>query len=1437
MESKRAYGPPSARQGLEMTAGRKTKITRIALAASILLPVFVPLVMVGTCVPARAADFKNAKKIVVPATTYPRRLEYTSNNRESGIGPSYGTYAPDSASYGASAGSKSGLVPPPPPVTPGLLPSSLQSEVPPPPPAPSLSGGLPFSPSSSRSMTPQKVSGDPTRQSAAARNIANSEANKTAATSAIVESATSHADILVKQGKLQEAQALLEKYHKTYPTSKPIKTKLGEVSLARAKFAIRHDNYEEGVEQARLALSYAGQSPEAKSVLDQALKHQGVDPKSHSHRLAQGDMLYGQGKEHLAKVEYESAKQLHGASADPHIGLGNVALKQGKLKEAKTHYQQALEKNPNSHIALRQLGIVRYKQKDVVGANSDLSRALVLNPEDKIAGDQLVELWHRQVSARPNDANAHLGLARAYQLKGDLKSAQNEYRTVVKIDAEHPNLPAARQSFKLALARQEALRSHEAARTLEASGALQDAFNKAGEAVDLSPGDVPFRMYQAELAEKLGNLGQAKQLYLEVLRKDSKNTVAAQRIQALAGIDAVGGSSADTLPPVAPAHTSNGALKATAGSLAGLLPGGTTGAANAGEGAALPYLPGPYGAPITPGLPLKSPSSDHVTNMSGFLSQLRDHTLKQQKQLKDQEDAVRVGLGIDPPRSSKKSAGASALGSLPPDLSASDATSTPAFTPPQGMITSSDISKLLSGSSTDASTSSDLLASTGGALSSIPDSGFGATDSPASDLRTSDPITKTATANQPATAMAAKPQSLYDSALTAGKNYLGGKLGLTPSSTSTPVPVSQATQMPPTAPPIGSASSAMGNAGTSTGSAGGIALPNTSTAPVGAPSSMSSMLQGLSSRFPAGIPASLAAAAANFMAPAGSLAGVAAGAASGAPKGAETLAVTPNLVGAQNAPPAVPSTSPFNVNNLFSTQGNQPSAMNQTATGPATRLPWSSQSINAVSSQPAGMPATNFSTAGDPFGPPVFSAPDASSQSALAAPAGAGLPPSFQSMTAGLPPSLQNMAASLPPDVQAQLSQAVASGNLDPAVLAAKAQGLSKNVTREIKDAYRRLGSLESQNKQLVAELKTAQQQIKELQATQKSMLKHKGEFKNEPGASSQAGDLRKSSQTADLEPVSVVTPQTTSGSNTPGDPTDNFLGPQSNATVESSELKLRGPHQQTSSEGTQATATETQPGKTEKHTARKEKQSSSKKVTKSAKQTEVTEDVEGQLEKNSGAPQTVSKYLVPTGPVDHPPALFQTRKQLSALHFEKQAGKGSAQSTFDAATAASAVPLVASSAPAVASSTVPQPDTTSEVPGLKLSPLKSEPAASTPAPESAMFGSDGSVRLELTGVKVQQKNIKLNVTFRNNGKEEIVIPGSTKAILRIVGEPDQAVKVRFDKKTITGGAAVAGEINLPGTKLDPTADVFLPKIVSSANGPKDVHLTVPISALNTRAN
>ncbi len=378
----------------------------------------------------------------------------------------------------------------------------------------------------------QQTHADPARSTSLARHVENSQSNKLGAENAIVGHVSAQADTLVKEGKLQEAQDLLERYEKTYPHNTTITSKLSEISLDRAKYYIRNDDFVEGAKQARLALSYNSGNIGAKHALEQVLRHHGIEPQHPLSRVKLGDLLFSQGKLKEARVEYESALKLD-HSTQAYIGLGNIALREHKLKDAKAHYQLALEKEPESSVALRQIGIVRYKLKDVVGANADLSRALVLNQEDKLAGQTLVELWQRQVSMRPKDPNSHLGLARAYQLSGDLKSAQASYRTVVSIDANHPNLPAARQSFKLALARQEAQKMYEAARNLDNNGALSEAYAKALESVNLSPGDVKFRTYQAELAERLGNLPEAKHLYLEVLRQDPKNLIAAQKVKLL----------------------------------------------------------------------------------------------------------------------------------------------------------------------------------------------------------------------------------------------------------------------------------------------------------------------------------------------------------------------------------------------------------------------------------------------------------------------------------------------------------------------------------------------------------------------------------------------------------------------------------------------------------------------------------------------------------------------------------------------------------------------------------------------------------------------------------------------------------------------------------------------------------------------------------------
>ncbi|MGH9549876.1 MAG: tetratricopeptide repeat protein, partial [Terriglobales bacterium] len=289
-------------------------------------------------------------------------------------------------------------------------------------------------------------------------------------------------------------------------------------------------------------------------------------------------------------------------SADSHVAQGDAAMRENKRELAKQEYQRALEINPNSASALRQMGILRLQQSDIVGANTDLSRALVLNPNDKIAAKNLTELWQRQVSRNPKEVTGHLGLARAYQQGGDLKSAQSEYRTVVSMDPQNPNLPAARQSFKLALARQEAQRSIAAAHTLEGQGLIPDAHQKAVEAVGLCPGDVSMRLYQGRLSEKIGRYNEAHDAYMNVLREDPTNEEAAKALAGLPPLAAPQMVTGQAAPPLAPPVAGFAGMPALAAETPSYAPAPPAAAASAlaAAGAALAAASPASGGPAAP---------------------------------------------------------------------------------------------------------------------------------------------------------------------------------------------------------------------------------------------------------------------------------------------------------------------------------------------------------------------------------------------------------------------------------------------------------------------------------------------------------------------------------------------------------------------------------------------------------------------------------------------------------------------------------------------------------------------------------------------------------------------------------------------------------------------------------------------------------------------
>lgn len=280
-------------------------------------------------------------------------------------------------------------------------------------------------------------------------------------------------DLLTK-GRLEEADELVRRALRAYPKDNLLIDDLTNISLARAKKLLSGKELDEAAQVLHEGLFLNSNSSRLANLLNDTLRQQGIDPASSDHRLKLANLLSSQNKNGEATVEYKASIKLKD-NPSAHIGLGDIAVRGGQRRLAITEYQRAVEINPHSWVAFRQMGRLKSESGDLVGANLNLSQAIYLHPADKIAGQTLVELWQHQVARSPADVTNRLGLARAYQLTGDLRSAQSEYRQAVRLDPENPSLPAARESFKQALSRREIERA--TASVQQTSAGLPHAFS------------------------------------------------------------------------------------------------------------------------------------------------------------------------------------------------------------------------------------------------------------------------------------------------------------------------------------------------------------------------------------------------------------------------------------------------------------------------------------------------------------------------------------------------------------------------------------------------------------------------------------------------------------------------------------------------------------------------------------------------------------------------------------------------------------------------------------------------------------------------------------------------------------------------------------------------------------------------------------------------
>ena len=657
-------------------------------AKPVLAAVFTSLslqLVYGICAPAvEAADFGKASQVYAEPSAYDRRVDYSAIREQYAVpshvkkalrAPVAPKSAPKSASNNASGKTSSPVkgaaktVTAAAPKSVGTMPkissidrSAVKTTLPP----PALSG---------------KINGQ--SYSEIARHLSSR------APAAVAKMKTTARE-LVKSGKLDEAQRVYTKISQLTPQDKENLKDLGSVSLQRAKQYLKSENYSEAIVAARQTLAIDPANTEAHGVLSQLYTKAGENPLDVNARLKTADALYSAGRYHEAEVEYKASLGVK-PTPEAHVGLGKVAEKTQGAGQGKHHFEKALELDSNSHHAHRELGIAHLTKGDVVSANSALSRAVILNPNDKEAGKHLVNLWQNQLQKMPN-ANSHLGLARAYQLTGDLPNSQAEYREVVRLDPNHPYLGSARQSFKLALAKQEADKSFTAARTLESQGLLSDAYVKASEAVNYSAGNANYKIYQGELLERMGQSAQARTVYMNVLKDDPKNLTAAQKISQ---IPAGAGNAAGIAGSVA------GGMAGGMGALGGLLP--------TGHPAGFPGTKFPFPTnPIAPNFASGAGAApvDSVGSLSNFIGQVRNHALTQKVQQGKIEDAAhKIIKQLTDPEPEKIAGGAGAIGGAEPSPGDEDFLN---------KILNSPVGSALPGKAAVPSAPSSMLSATGG---------------------------------------------------------------------------------------------------------------------------------------------------------------------------------------------------------------------------------------------------------------------------------------------------------------------------------------------------------------------------------------------------------------------------------------------------------------------------------------------------------------------------------------------------------------------------------------------------------------------------------------------------------------------------------------------------------------------------------------------------
>jgi len=277
---------------------------------------------------------------------------------------------------------------------------------------------------------------------------------QTATTHANVNSAIEQANLLLREGQLQQAISICRKKLKQMPDEVPLLNMLG---ILYAKF----------------------NKPDASEKYLRRAIQQAPDNAGFHYNL--GKVLSQSGRTDKALDSFRAAIAINPNFTEPYISIGNSLRQQGRLDDAVSSYQQALHRNPDLPEVHYNLSIIYKELGQTAAAEEHCRQALRLKPDYALAynhlgsilseQDKLQEAIHHYQLAIHYDpalAEAHYNLALSYKQLGQLPLAIDHCREALKLE---PGFAQANNLQGMLLSEQnkpkEAIHYHQQAITLE----------------------------------------------------------------------------------------------------------------------------------------------------------------------------------------------------------------------------------------------------------------------------------------------------------------------------------------------------------------------------------------------------------------------------------------------------------------------------------------------------------------------------------------------------------------------------------------------------------------------------------------------------------------------------------------------------------------------------------------------------------------------------------------------------------------------------------------------------------------------------------------------------------------------------------------------------------------------------------------------------------